>query len=156
MDTPGTVSASTKPPLSGKTVCLAPIEEGEPVKVPIEVIPSIVTIKNLLDDMGGNVDPDIAVPVKVKREQLQKSVDWCIHHLGDVFPEDDRYTPIPAWDKEFTNIPKVELIDILLAANYLDIKPLLNLICKTIAQSVYGKTQEEIKEMYKIPTDTPK
>lgn len=40
------------------------------------------------------------------------------------------------------------LFDIILAANYLDIKLLLDIGCKTIADLIKGKTPQEIRELY--------
>lgn len=37
-----------------------------------------------------------------------------------------------------------------LGANYLDIKPLLDLTCKTFANLIKGKSPEEVKELFKI------
>lgn len=43
------------------------------------------------------------------------------------------------------------LIMVTMTANYLDIKPLLELTCKTIANNIKGKSPEEVKELFKIP-----
>jgi S-phase kinase-associated protein 1 len=40
-----------------------------------------------------------------------------------------------------------------LAANYLDIKPLLNLGCKTVANLIKGKSVEEIRTTFNIKND---
>ena len=36
------------------------------------------------------------------------------------------------------------------AANYLDIRPLLDLLCRTVANSVIGKTEDEVYEMFGV------
>ncbi|KAJ2086303.1 E3 ubiquitin ligase complex SCF subunit scon-3 [Coemansia sp. S142-1] len=45
------------------------------------------------------------------------------------------------------------LFEILLAANYMDIKPLLELGCKTVANMIRNKTAQEIRTMFNIVDD---
>lgn len=40
-----------------------------------------------------------------------------------------------------------------MAANYLDIKPLLDLTCATVASMIKGKTPEEIRKTFNIVND---
>lgn len=39
------------------------------------------------------------------------------------------------------------------AANFLDIKPMLDLTCKTVAKMITGKTPEEIRAQFNIQND---
>lgn len=43
--------------------------------------------------------------------------------------------------------------NVLQAANYLDIKPLLDVGCKTVANMIKGKTPEEIRKTFNIQCD---
>lgn len=47
-----------------------------------------------------------------------------------------------AWDAEFVKVDQSTLFDLILAANYLNIKSLLDLTCQTVAQMIKGKTPE--------------
>jgi len=45
------------------------------------------------------------------------------------------------------------LFELVLAANYMDIKPLLDLTCAKIATMIKGKTPEEIRKAFNIRND---
>lgn len=59
-------------------------------------------------------------------------IEWCEHHRKDPepIPEDaddtrKKTTEISEWDSKFIQVDQEMLFEIILAANYLDIKPLL-------------------------------
>jgi S-phase kinase-associated protein 1 len=58
------------------------------------------------------------------------------------------------WDVTFINSVDLDTtFDIINAANYMDIKPLLDLSCAKIASLMKGKTAEEIRQMFNIECD---
>ncbi|GMT17941.1 hypothetical protein PFISCL1PPCAC_9238, partial [Pristionchus fissidentatus] len=71
--------------------------------------------------------------------------------------EDDhrerRSDDIPEWDKAFFDGPQSMLFELILAANYLDIKQLLDNGCKTVANMIKGKTPVEIRQTFNITND---
>ena len=62
-------------------------------------------------------------------------LEYCEHHRGEPLPAADaeqsqdetrkRTTDISEWDQKFITVDQEMLFEIILAANYLDIKPLL-------------------------------
>lgn len=61
-------------------------------------------------------------------------LEYCDHHQTDPLPTGDepsadesrkRTTDISEWDQKFISVDQEMLFEIILAANYLDIKPLL-------------------------------
>jgi S-phase kinase-associated protein 1 len=66
-------------------------------------------------------------------------LEYCTHHRSDPSPSNEeqeesrkRVTDISEWDQKFINVDQEMLFEIILAANYLDIKPLLDVGCKTV------------------------
>jgi len=64
-----------------------------------------------------------------------------------------RTDDIIEWDKQFIAVENPVLFEMLLAANYLNIRILLDLILKTIANQIKGKTTEEIRVHFNIKND---
>jgi len=91
---------------------------------------------------------------------LKKVLEYCEHYRGEPLPTTDdanenrkRTDDIDEWDKNFITVDQEMLFEIILAANYLDIKPLLDVGCKTIANMIKGKTPVEIRRLFNIVND---
>ncbi|KAH7511858.1 hypothetical protein FEM48_Zijuj12G0027200 [Ziziphus jujuba var. spinosa] len=60
---------------------------------------------------------------------------------------------LKTWDTNFAKVDQATLFDPILAANYLNIKSLLDLTCQTVADMSKGKTPEQIRETFHIKND---
>ncbi len=60
---------------------------------------------------------------------------------------------VQEWYATFIAVEQEQLFEIVLAANYMDIKPLLDLSCAKIASLIKGKTPEEIRKQFNIVGD---
>lgn len=59
-----------------------------------------------------------------------------------------------AWDEQFISQgTQEEILELILASNYLDIKSLLELSCAKVATMIKGKSPEEIRETFGIIND---
>ncbi|KAK6542485.1 hypothetical protein TWF694_006438 [Orbilia ellipsospora] len=131
------------------------------VEIPVEkdVAERSVLIKNMMEDIGGHIDDAIPIP-NVNEAVLRKVIEWCEHHKSDPAPPTDedsdsrkKSTDIEEWDQKFMQVDQEMLFEIILAANYLDIKPLLDVGCKTVANMIKGKSPEEIRKTFNIQND---
>eukprot|EP01134_Creolimax_fragrantissima_P002679 CFRG2679T1 len=123
-----------------------------------------VTIKNMLEDLGLESEdvPTIPLP-NVSSVILEMVIKYCTHHQDDVVPtQEDEATreraleDIDPWDQKFVGGDQGTLFELILAANYLDIKSLLDLTCKTVANMIKGKDAEEIRKTFNIKNDFTK
>lgn len=130
-------------------------KDGQEFEIEVKAAKMSMTVKNLIEDAG--IDNAIPLP-NVTGKILSKTVEFCKHHMNDpkLSDKEERAKEILPWDKDFCNVDQTTLFDLILAANYLDIKPLLNLTCKTIAGMISGKTPEEIRKEFNIKNDFSK
>ena len=136
--------------------------DGKEFPVKMDIARKSVTIKTMLEDLG--LDDDYngeAVPLpNVNGDILEKVIDWCTKHKDDAT---DAITTIkmdklPEWDeKTFFDEGKDQkmLFDLILAANYLDIKGLVDMGCKIVAKMIEKcGNAEKIREKFNISPDT--
>uniref|UniRef100_A0A2I3GEQ9 S-phase kinase-associated protein 1 n=1 Tax=Nomascus leucogenys TaxID=61853 RepID=A0A2I3GEQ9_NOMLE len=113
---------------------------GEIFEVDVEIVKQSVTIKIMLEDLGRNDEEDndpVPLP-NVNAAIFKKVIQWY---------------DIAVWDQEFLKVDQGTLFELILAANYLDFKGLLDVTCKTIANMVKRKTPEEIHKTFNIKND---
>ena len=110
-----------------------------------EVAKCSVTIKTMLEDLGIEEDEDEVIPLpNVNSSILQRVIQWASYHKDDPpAVEDDenkekRTDDISSWDADFLKVDQGTLFELILAANYLDIKGLLDVTCKTVANMIKG------------------
>jgi len=134
------------------------MEEGAFIEVPKDVATMSVTIKNLVEDLPTS--SDVPIPLhNVTKKILEKVIVYCTYHTEHPLPKTDgdedkkSSDDITPWDKEFCDVDQNTLFELILAANYLDIKPLLDLTCKTVANMLRGKSPEEIRKLFNIKND---
>eukprot|EP00117_Sycon_ciliatum_P003972 scpid103191/ scgid8536/ S-phase kinase-associated protein 1; Cyclin-A/CDK2-associated protein p19; Organ of Corti protein 2; Organ of Corti protein II; RNA polymerase II elongation factor-like protein; SIII; Transcription elongation factor B; p19A; p19skp1 &gt; S-phase kinase-associated protein 1; Cyclin-A/CDK2-associated protein p19; Organ of Corti protein 2; Organ of Corti protein II; S-phase kinase-associated protein 1A; p19A; p19skp1 &gt; S-phase kinase-associated protein 1; Cyclin-A/CDK2-as len=136
--------------------------DGEVFDVEVKVACQSKVLKAMLQDTGDIADDDEPVPLyAVNGATLRKVIAWCTQHQNDpAVPEDDsidarekRTDNIDSWDMEFLKVDQGTLFELILAANYLDIKGLLDVTCKTVANMIKGKTPEEIRKTFNIKND---
>ncbi|KAL8997482.1 MAG: hypothetical protein Q9169_003262 [Polycauliona sp. 2 TL-2023] len=130
------------------------------ISVDRDVAERSILIKNMMEDLGDGIMED-AIPIpNVNEPVLRKVIEWCNHHRSDppASTDDDsdsrkKTTDIDEWDQKFMQVDQEMLFEIILAANYLDIKPLLDVGCKTVANMIKGKSPEEIRKTFNIQND---
>jgi S-phase kinase-associated protein 1 len=134
-------------------------KDGVKFAVPRPVAQMSVTIKEMLEDLEES-EQEIPLP-EVTAAYFEKVIAYCErHHYYPEVSTDPNWTPeskrsddIVPWDANFINLPQEDIFQIILAANYLNIKNLLDLGCKTVANMIKGKTPEEIRKLFNIKND---
>jgi len=140
----------------GDTVILQSAD-GQEFSVSKDVAKMAGTINHMLGDLSRSVDATGApIPLpNINSAVLEKVIDYLNYHLLSPAKErgdgDYAVDNIDDWDLEFIDVDIPMLFDLILAANFLDIKALLDLGCKTVAKLIIGKTPEEIEKTFRMP-----
>ncbi|KAG0337092.1 hypothetical protein BG004_007787 [Podila humilis] len=128
--------------------------EGTEFVIDRDIADKSMLLKCMLDDIG-EIGQAVPLP-NVSGPILTKVIEYCNHHRDDLNfqgANDDAAAEIEEWDLEYCKVDQGTLYELILAANYLDIKPLLDLTCKTVANMIKGKSPEEIRKTFNITND---
>ncbi|XP_047166671.1 SKP1-like protein 1B [Vigna umbellata] len=125
--------------------------DGEAFEVDEAVALESQTIKHMIED--DCADSGIPLP-NVTSKILAKVIEYCKKHVDAANPDDKpSEEDLKAWDADIVKVDQATLFDLILAANYLNIKSLLDLTCQTVADMIKGKTPEEIRKTFNIKND---
>ena len=96
-----------------------------------------------------------AIQIPLSGNILAKAVAYCGHYRDSPPAEEDggQRDPIHGWDLEFTRVDQATLFEMILAANFLDIKPMLDLTCRAVGEMIRGRTPAEIRAHFNITND---
>ena len=130
--------------------------------------------KEMITTMGIEQEnnSDDTIPIindEVTGEVFKKALVWMEKNRGKPIVEDDddedelkpkepvNWDHLDDWEKKYMDIPVSEMFPLVIAANFLEIKGLIKLVCKAIALQIQGKSVEEIRTTFNIedPNWTP-
>ena len=117
----------------------------------------ICILKGIIEDYPD----DAEVPLNnVKSNILQKIKEYLEHYENEDPKEIERPLPsqkfeecVENWDFKYIDVDLELIFELILGANYMDIKPLLELASAKVASIIKGKTTEEIRKTFNIQND---
>ncbi|KAJ8509792.1 hypothetical protein OPV22_000226 [Ensete ventricosum] len=134
--------------MTGKTVTLVSSDEVN-FEVDLAIANQSDMIKNMILDMKNNDNDEFVIPLlNVNSVVLAKVIQYWKQHA-----EVKDTAQLAAFDESFTNMHKTQLFETVLAANFLNSKPLLELLCKSIADKMKEMSVEEVREYFNIEND---
>ena len=113
-------------------------------------------IKNFIEDFPNEtihfqeIDYDTLIKVK---EYLEHYQDKKPKEIPKPLPNKDFKEIIDPWDYSYINLDLESIFKIMLAANFMDITPLLNLTCAKISSLIQGKNSSEIRREFGMDKD---
>jgi S-phase kinase-associated protein 1 len=125
---------------------------------------AVAKMSVLVEETLGDQDEDVEnleMPLpNVHSVILEKVLDFCKQYKDS--PMSPIQTPLRShkleelvqdWYAEFVRVPKEQLFELVAAANYMDIKPLLDLTCLAVSILIKGKSVGELREMFNLSAD---
>mmetsp|Transcript_25566 Transcript_25566/g.35995 ORF Transcript_25566/g.35995 Transcript_25566/m.35995 type:complete len:164 (+) Transcript_25566:202-693(+) len=129
-------------------------KDGDVIEIPY----SAAQLSELVRDSVADDEREVQV-LRVSTDCLKKVVEFLKYHVRE--PMVAIPTPLgassfeeivkPEWYKEFVNLERAMIFDLLTAANYMGIKPLLDLTCLKVTFELTGKSAEEIRQLLNLP-----
>jgi len=132
-------------------------QEEEKFQVSKKVALMSELVKTMVE--GDKEEKEIPLP-NVKGTTLAKVIEYMKHHADNPAKEIEKPLKSPhlpdvvsQWDADFVEVEQELLFELILAANYMDIKPLLDLTCAKVASMIKGRTPEQIRKTFNIQND---
>ena len=134
------------------------VQEGDIIEVEKDIIAKSSLVQSMIDDAGDS-DEQIPLP-NVKKAILDKIIEFCKYAKENPTPEIEKplrssnlADVVPQWYANFVELDQEVLFELILAANYMDIKSLLELSCAKVASMIKGKSIPEIRKFFNIEND---
>ena len=132
--------------------------DGEKIETSAKAAMRSTLIKDSIQDCRDDIIEFTAN--NVKGNILKKIVEYLEHYKDTEPKEIERPLPsqnfkecVDEFDFNFTEIDLDMIFEIILASNYLDIKPLQELASAKVASILKGKTTEEIRRTFGITNE---
>ena len=135
-------------------------QEGEQFDVSVDIAKMSELVKTMFDpEQPEDEVQEIPLP-NVKTSILLKVIEFLCHYKGEPMTEIEKPLKssnmnevVQKWYADFVNVEQETLFELILAANFMDVKPLLDLTCATVASMIKGKTPEEMRQHFNIVND---
>ena len=131
--------------------------DGEKVVISSKAVQRSVLVKGIIEDYPDNAE----VPLNNVKSNILLEIKEYLDHYENQEPKSIE-RPLPSqnfqdcvddWDFKYIDVEKDLIFELILGANYMDIKPLLELASAKVASIIKGKTTEEIRKTFGIQND---
>lgn len=131
--------------------------EGNRMNVPQKIAMMSQLVKTMNE--GDRETKEIPL-TNIRTEILEKVIAFMTHYADSAPKEIEKplkttnlADAVPAWDAEFVEVDKTTLYDLVTAANFMDVKPLLELACAKVAIIIKQHSPDLIKNLFTLAKD---
>lgn len=139
-------------------------KDGKNFDTTLKVARTSTTIDTMIKDLnldGEKMAEDPLPLPNVDAVILEKVLEFADHHINEKDPKVDDDGKLSDWDEKlFQELKDAEpemkkMFDVIQAANYMDMKFLLDVGCQFVANMMKGKKPDEIRTLFNIVNDIP-
>ena len=131
--------------------------DGEKVEISSKAVQRSVLVKGIIEDYPD----DAEVPLNNVKSNILKKIKEYLEHYENTEPKEierplqsqNFKECVDEWDFNYIDVDLDLIFELILGANYMDIKPLLELASAKVASIIKGKTTEEIRKTFGITND---
>ncbi|KAI4345437.1 hypothetical protein L6164_012562 [Bauhinia variegata] len=125
--------------------------DGDVFEVDYSVAIMSQTIKQVIET--GSAGETIPLYL-VSSRMLAKVIEYCQkHNEASKFEDRTMNDDLKRWDDGLVEVDYATLFDLILTANYMEIRSLLDLASGKVADMIKGKSPEEIRKLFNIKDD---
>jgi len=151
------------------------VDESKAILIEKELLIQSITLKNMIEDIGDDEELEkFAIPLSnVKSNVIEKIVEYLKYRRDNPIiqiplsenssenfnanvvckKEKEKLRELENWEINFCPKGYNELFELILSVNYLDIKDLMEVLCRVVANRITGLTAEEIRVVFNIKND---
>jgi S-phase kinase-associated protein 1 len=134
--------------------------EGDSFQVPTEVAKMSTIVKYMVGENFQDDGSEILLP-EVTTMILQKVIEFCQHYREEPMHEikgplrsSNIADLVQNWYADYVDVEQVVLFELINAANYMDIQPLLDLTSFALSCMIKGMTADEIRKTFKLVNES--
>lgn len=126
--------------------------EGKIFSVDRESVKCMEMIENMIATWGDEMPNEPIHLKQVNSESLEKVLKWCAENKNTQ-PRYDASSHFNTFDAKFIEDNDDILFELIDVANYLGVKNMLSVLCRSVALKLKNKTVLEIREEFGITED---
>ncbi|CAL0322618.1 unnamed protein product [Lupinus luteus] len=140
-------------PKPKRTISLKPCD-GNVVEVSSMIVKQMQTIQSFIEDDSFIATTTIIPLPNVTAFQLSKIIDYLNYHSNGKVVTNDVKESTKKFDEEFLKeLEHDQLKELLHAANYLNVKEVLDFLCQAVADLIQDKSVKFVRKFFGVVND---
>ncbi|KAL7305566.1 hypothetical protein TKK_0002299 [Trichogramma kaykai] len=98
-------------------------------------------IKTMIEHLGEDNLNEYLPLSKIKSNTLEMVIEFAMYHKDSPIPDNVKEVEMTEWDENFLKVDMQTLVDLINAANFLEMKDLLGLACTKMRSYLIGSPE---------------